>query len=68
MDEAFERFNRSFPIDQRLILEDIEGSLAYAEALESIAVLTPPELKQIVNGLNQLKDRVKKAPSFLEER
>jgi len=67
MDEAFERFNRSFPIDKRLILEDIEGSLAHAEALKSIAVLTPPEFKEIVSGLHQLKDRVKEAPSFLEE-
>ena len=67
MDKAFERFNRSFPFDQRLILEDIEGSLAYAETLESIGVLTPPELKQVVKGLLQIQDRVKKDPPFLEE-
>ena len=50
MDEAFERFNRSLPVDRRLILEDIEGSIAYAKALEKVGILNSEELTQIGRG------------------
>src|SRR5262245_6583545 len=64
-DAAFERFNRSFEFDQRLIFEDIEGSLAYASALEKIGVLSAEELRQIGKGLVEIKRRVEKDPSWL---
>ena len=64
-DAAFERFNRSFELDQRLIFEDIEGSLAYASALEKIGVLSAEELRQIGKGLVEIKKRVEKDPSWL---
>ena len=67
MDEAFERFNNSFRLDRRFISEDIEGSMAYAEALEKAGVLSDRELRQILDGLGKIRDRARQDPSFLEE-
>ena len=64
-DAAFERFNRSFVFDQRLIFEDIEGSLAYAGALEKAEILSAEELRQIGKGLTDIKKRVEKDPGWL---
>jgi argininosuccinate lyase len=64
-DAAFERFNRSFGVDQRLIFEDIEGSLAYANALEKIGILSAEELRQIGRGLTEIKKHVEKDPHWL---
>jgi argininosuccinate lyase len=66
-DAVFERFNSSFGIDRRLIFEDIEGSLAYAAALERAGILTTEELKQISRGLVELKRRIEKEPERLEQ-
>lgn len=65
IDAVFERFNVSLDVDQRLILEDIEGSLAYANALAKVGVLSPQELKQIGKGLAEIKKRVEGEPKWL---
>jgi len=67
MDEAFERFNRSLPVDRRLILEDIEGSIAYAKALEKVGILNSEELTQIGRGLSEIKKRIDREPEWIEE-
>jgi argininosuccinate lyase len=67
MDEAFERFNASLSMDRRLILEDIEGSMAYAEALEQAGVLSPQELRRIQEGLGEIRDRAQRDRGFLAE-
>ncbi|MFN8008545.1 MAG: argininosuccinate lyase [Terriglobia bacterium] len=67
MDEAFERFNRSLPVDRRMVLEDIEGSLAYAKALEKIGILTAEELNQIGKGLAEIKKRLDREPEWIAE-
>lgn len=67
MDEAFERFNASFSLDRRLILEDIQGSMAYAEALEQAGVISPRELRQILEGLGEIRNRAQRDPDFLAE-
>src|SRR3989442_12864055 len=64
-DAVFERFNRSFGVDQRLIFEDIEGSLAYAHALEKIGILSAEELRQIGKGLTEIKKHVERDPHWL---
>lgn len=48
-------FNDSFKFDQRLYAEDIEGSKAYAKALQQIGLLTEPEWESIVKGLEIIK-------------
>ena len=67
MDEAFERFNRSLSLDRRLILEDIEGSMAYAEALEQAGVLSEQELRQILGGLGEIRNRTQQDPDSLAD-
>ena len=67
MNPDFEIFNRSFETDQRLVLEDIQGSLAYAKALQKIDILTMKELKNIVDGLNEIRTEITNQPALLKE-
>ncbi len=48
------QFNDSLPFDQRLWLEDIFGSMAYAEALARAGLLTTDESDLLVAGLEQV--------------
>ncbi len=51
--EAF-ALNASIRFDQRMALQDVRGSLAWAEALELAGVLTAEERTQIGAGLQQI--------------
>lgn len=54
---AADEFNASIGFDQRLYEEDITGSIAHARMLGKQGILTEEEVKQIVDGLQQiLKD------------
>jgi argininosuccinate lyase len=53
--ELMKRFNDSFPFDRRWYAEDIRGSMAYARAIERLGLITADELKQILDGLVQVK-------------
>ena len=67
IDSVFERLNRSLAIDQRLILEDIEGSLAYAGALLKAGVLSGDELRQIGKGLGEIKKHIEEDPQWIAQ-
>ncbi len=45
--EVFERFSGSLHFDRRLIFADIQGSQAFARALESVGILTAAERETI---------------------
>lgn len=49
-----ERFNASIPFDCTLALYDVEGSLAHAQMLAKIGVLTARELVKIERGLKTI--------------
>ncbi len=51
LDPAAWRLNASVGFDQRLALQDVEGSLAWAQALQQAGVLSRDEYEQIHNGL-----------------
>ncbi|QOP41067.1 argininosuccinate lyase [Sulfurimonas marina] len=53
-----DQFNASIMFDRKLYLEDIEGSLAHATMLEKQGILTKEELKQITDGLNQVRTEI----------
>lgn len=55
IDEAMKKFNDSFHFDQRLYAVDIQGSLAYADELHNIGLLTKDDLAKITQGLNTIK-------------
>ena len=53
------RFLESVSFDQRLADEDIAGSLAHAEMLQAIGVLTADELAAVRRGLGQIRAEVR---------
>ncbi len=56
MDPAAWKLNASLPFDRRLALQDVQGSLAWARALEKAGVLTAAEREQIWAGLEAIRD------------
>jgi argininosuccinate lyase len=53
-----DQFNASIMYDRKLYREDIEGSLAHAQMLAKQGILTQDELKQIQDGLSQVKKEI----------
>jgi len=51
VDPDMNRFNRSFPFDKNFWKQDIQGSKAYAKALEKAGLLTSAELSSMLDGL-----------------
>ena len=51
-------FSNSIEIDKIFYREDIEGSIAYAEALAKAKVLKQSEFKKIKIGLNQIQKQI----------
>jgi len=56
LDPEFERWQRSFPFDQRLLQEEIAASRAHAKALLAAGVLSPDEHAELLHGLQVLSD------------
>ncbi|XP_065587915.1 argininosuccinate lyase [Cyrtonyx montezumae] len=55
-DPIMEMLNSSIACDQRLSEVDIQGSMAYAKALEKASILTKTELEKILNGLEKISE------------
>ena len=52
LDEQAWALNSSLAFDQRLALQDIRGSIAWAGALQNASLLSQEEHRQILSGLN----------------
>ena len=50
-----EKFNASIGFDRKLILEDLDCSIAHAKMLGKTKVLSSSEASQIINGLETIK-------------
>jgi len=57
-DEFVKIFGASVTFDKVLALYDIEGSIAHATMLCEVNVLSSTELKQILEGLDKVKDEI----------
>jgi len=57
-DEFVKIFGASVSFDQALALYDIEGSIAHATMLSEVDVLTNSDLKEILDGLKQIKSEI----------
>ena len=57
-DEFVKIFGASVTFDKVLAIYDIEGSIAHATMLCEVNVLTSTELKQILEGLDKVKDEI----------
>jgi len=64
LDPEFERWQRSFPFDQQLLMQELAASRAHARALCTAGVLTAAEFEQIASGLEWIG---KNAASTLDD-
>uniref|UniRef100_A0A8C5TB28 ARLY lyase n=1 Tax=Malurus cyaneus samueli TaxID=2593467 RepID=A0A8C5TB28_9PASS len=55
-DPIMEMLNASISYDQRLSEVDIQGSMAYAKALEKAGILSKTELEKILGGLGKISE------------
>jgi argininosuccinate lyase len=67
LDPDFERWQRSFPFDKRLLSHELAASLAHARGLQRIGVLTPTEFEKIRQGLETIGQHVIADPKFLDD-
>jgi len=58
----FKKFNDSLPVDYRMAVQDIVGSIAWAGAIHSVGVINDGELTRLVAALNELKVSVEADP------
>ncbi len=54
-DSLLEKYNASIGFDWRLFAADIEGSIAYAQALVKTGILTSQESQKIIEGLQAVR-------------
>ncbi|XP_069767621.1 argininosuccinate lyase [Narcine bancroftii] len=68
IDPIMEKFNASILTDQRMSAADIQGSKAYAKALEKAGLLTKSELDQILNGMDKISEEWSKGTFLIKEK
>lgn len=61
----FKLFNDSLPVDYRLVEEDIIGSIAWADAITGVGILTQEECQSLKQALQDLLDEVKDKPETI---
>ncbi len=67
LDPDFERWQRSFDFDRRLLRYEIAASEAHAHALKDAEIISADELISIVQGLQQILQRASASPEFLQD-
>jgi len=58
----FKKFNDSLPVDYRMAVQDIVGSIAWAQAIHEVGVLNDDELVRLTAALEELKASVEENP------
>ena len=67
LDPDFERWQRSFGFDRRLLQYELAASGAHAKALKNAGVLSAEELISILQGLQQIGEKAATSTAFLED-
>jgi argininosuccinate lyase len=67
LDPQFERWQRSFDFDRRLLSYELAASSAHARALKSAGVLSADELISILEGLQQIGEMADASKGFVED-
>ena len=67
LDPDFERWQRSFDFDRRLLTHELAASSAHARALANADILSSDELISILQGLEQIAGKAAVSPAFLED-
>ena len=66
LDPDFERWQRSFDFDKRLLKQELAASSAHARALKEAGVLSSADLISILQGLEQIGEKAS-SPAFLDD-
>jgi argininosuccinate lyase len=67
LDPEFERWQRSFDFDRRLLKCELMASNAHARALKAAGILSSDELISILQGLKQIGEKAAESPVFLDD-
>lgn len=67
LDPDFERWQRSFSFDRRLLKYELAASSAHARALKAAGILSSDELIGILQGLEQVGKSAIATPAFLDD-
>ena len=67
LDPDFERWQRSFEFDRRLLKYEIAASSAHARALKKIGILSSDELIAVLQGLEQIGAQAAASSHFLND-
>ncbi len=67
LDPDFERWQRSFDFDRRLLRQELAASSAHAAALKNAGILSSSELIAILQGLKQIGEKAAASAAFLED-
>jgi argininosuccinate lyase len=67
LDAQFERWQRSFDFDRRLLSYELAASGAHARALKNAGVLSADELISILEGLQQIGEMAAASNGFVED-
>jgi argininosuccinate lyase len=68
LDPDFERWQRSFDFDRRLLRYELAASGAHARALKNAGLLTADELISMLQGLEKIADQGAASPAFLDDK
>jgi argininosuccinate lyase len=66
LDQGFERWQRSFDFDRRLLTYELAASSAHARALKGAGILDSTELISVLQGLERIGEQAF-SPEFLED-
>ena len=61
----FKLFNDSLPVDYRLFEQDVVGSIAWADAIASVGIITATECSDLKKALNDLLVEVQGDPAII---
>ena len=67
LDPDFERWQRSFDFDRRLLTHELAASSVHARALANARILSSSELISILQGLEQIAGQAAVSPVFLQD-
>jgi len=67
LDADFERWQRSFDFDRRLLSYELAASSAHARALKNTGILSADELIGILQGLQKIGELATTSPAFLQD-
>ncbi len=67
LDPDFERWQRSFSFDRRLLKCELMASNAHARALKAAGILSSDELICILQGLKQIGEKAAESPAFFDD-